>query len=149
MAQIEMMHVPYKGAGPALVDLMSGNITMMLDPSALQHVRSGKLRALAVPSKKRLTALPDVPTFEEATGIKDMYAFAWYGLMAPAGTPRDIIDRLNRELNTVLQTAEIRTRLIDAGADIGGGTAEEFGRFMTSELDRYGNIIKLSGAKME
>jgi tripartite-type tricarboxylate transporter receptor subunit TctC len=147
--QVDMMHVPYKGAGPALVDLMAGHITLMLDPSALQHIKSGKMRALAVPAKKRLAALPDVPTFEEATGVKDMYAFAWYGLMAPAGTPPDIVNRLNRELNAVLQTPEIRTRLIDAGAEIGGGTAEEFGRFMASELDRYGTIVKLSGAKVE
>jgi tripartite-type tricarboxylate transporter receptor subunit TctC len=149
MMQVDMMHVPYKGAGPALVDLMAGHITLMLDPSALQHIKSGKMRALAVPAKKRLAALPDVPTFEEATGVKDMYAFAWYGLMAPAGTPPDIVNRLNRELNAVLQTPEIRTRLIDAGAEIGGGTAEEFGRFMASELDRYGTIVKLSGAKVE
>jgi tripartite-type tricarboxylate transporter receptor subunit TctC len=149
MMEVEMMHVPYKGAGPALVDLMAGHITLMLDPSALQHIKSGKLRALAVPSKTRLPSLPEVPTFEEAIGMKNMYAFAWYGLMAPAGTPPDIINRLNRELNAVLQTPEIRTRLIDAGAEIGGGTAEEFGRFMASELDRYGSIVKISGAKVD
>jgi tripartite-type tricarboxylate transporter receptor subunit TctC len=78
-----------------------------------------------------------------------MYAYAWYGLMAPAGTPPDIINRLNRELNVVLQTAEIKSRIIDAGAEIGGGTVEEFGRFMVSELDRYGNIVKISGAKVD
>jgi tripartite-type tricarboxylate transporter receptor subunit TctC len=149
IAEVDMLHVPYKGAGPALVDLMAGHIDLMLDPSALQHVKSGKLRALAVPSKTRLAALPDVPTFEEATGLKNMYAYAWYGLMAPAGTPPDIINRLNRELNVVLQTAEIKSRIIDAGAEIGGGTVEEFGRFMVSELDRYGNIVKISGAKVD
>jgi tripartite-type tricarboxylate transporter receptor subunit TctC len=149
MMEVEMMHVPYKGAGPALVDLMAGHINLMLDPSALQHIKSGKLRALAVPAKTRLPALPDVPTFEEATGIKNMYAYAWYGLMAPAGTPPDIINRLNRELNAVLQTPEIRTHLIEAGAEIGGGTAKEFGRFMASELDRYENIVKISGAKVD
>jgi tripartite-type tricarboxylate transporter receptor subunit TctC len=149
IAEVDMLHVPYKGAGPALVDLMAGHIDLMLDPSALQHVKSGKLRALAVPSKTRLPALPDVPTFEEATGLKNMYAYAWYGLMAPAGTPPDIINRLNRELNVVLQTAEIKSRIIDAGAEIGGGTVEEFGRFMVSELDRYGNIVKISGAKVD
>jgi tripartite-type tricarboxylate transporter receptor subunit TctC len=149
MTDAEMMHVPYKGAGPALVDLMAGHIDLMLDPSALQHIKSGKLRALAVPSKTRLPALPDVPTFEEATGMKNMYAYAWYGLMAPAGTPTDIVNRLNRELNAVLQTPEIRTRLIEAGAEIGGGTVEEFGRFMASELERYGDIVKISGAKVD
>lgn len=149
MTDVEMMHVPYKGAGPALVDLMAGHIDLMLDPSALQHIKSGKLRALAVPSKMRLPALPDVPTFEEATGMKNMYAYAWYGLMAPAGTPPDIVNRLNHELNAVLQTPEIRARLIDAGAEIGGGTAEELRRFMANELDRYGNIVKISGAKVD
>jgi tripartite-type tricarboxylate transporter receptor subunit TctC len=147
---IDMLHVPYKGAGPALTDLMGGQITVMLDPSALPHIRSGKLRALAVPSAKRLPALPEVPTFEEATGAKNMLASAWYGLMAPAGTPRDIVGRLNRELAAVLENADIRSKLINSGADIGGASSpEEFGRFVESEIVRYGDIIKFAGAKVE
>ena len=149
MTKVELLHVPYKGAGPALIDLMSGQINIMLDPSALPHIRSGKLRALAVPAKQRLPALPDVPTFEEATGIPNVYASAWYGLMAPVGTPRDIVDRLNREMTKLLQDPEIRNKFVNYGADIGGGSPDDFARFVVSELERYGNIIKTSGAKLE
>ena len=149
MTKVELLHVPYKGAGPALVDLMSGQINIMMDPSALVHIRSGKLRALAVPAKRRLPALPDVPTFEEATGIPNVYASAWYGLMAPAGTPREIVERLNREMTKLLQDPEIRNKFINYGADISTGTSDEFARFIVSELDRYGNIIKISGAKID
>ena len=146
---VDLMHVPYKGAGPALTDLMGGQLTMMLDPSALPHIRGGKLRALAVPSASRLPALPEVPTFEEATGAKNMLAGAWYGLMAPAGTPGDIVARLNRELTAVLASEDIRNKLINYGAEIGGGSAAQFGRFMESEIVRYGEIIKFAGAKVE
>jgi tripartite-type tricarboxylate transporter receptor subunit TctC len=146
---LDMLHVPYKGAGPALTDLMGGQLTMMLDPSALPHIRGGKLRALAVPSPKRLPALPEVPTFAEATGEKNMIASAWYGLMAPAGTPNEIVGRLYAELTKVLQDPDIRAKLINYGADLGSGTPEEFGRFMESEITRYADIIKFSGAKAE
>jgi tripartite-type tricarboxylate transporter receptor subunit TctC len=146
---LDMLHVPYKGAGPALTDLMGGQITMMLDPSALPHIRGGKLRALAVPSVKRLPALPDVPTFAEATGEKSMLASAWYGLMAPAGTPRDIVLRLHEALAKLLDDPQVRTKLINYGADIGSGSPEEFGRFMESEITRYADIIRFSGAKAE
>jgi tripartite-type tricarboxylate transporter receptor subunit TctC len=149
MTKTELLHVPYKGAGPALIDLMSGQIHIMMDPSALPHIRSGKLRALAVPARQRLPALPDVPTFEEATGIPNVLASAWYGLMAPAGTSREIVERLNREMTKLLQDPEIRQKFINYGADIGSGTPDEFARFVVSELDRYGNIIKTSGAKLE
>jgi tripartite-type tricarboxylate transporter receptor subunit TctC len=146
---IDLLHVPYKGAGPALTDLMGGQITMMMDPSALPHIRGGKLRALAVPASKRLTALPDVPTFEEATGQKNMLASAWYGLMAPAGTPPDIVARLHKELTKVLEDPEIRNKFVNYGAEVGSGSPEEFGRFMESEITRYADIIKFSGAKVE
>jgi tripartite-type tricarboxylate transporter receptor subunit TctC len=146
---LNMLHVPYKGAGPALTDLMGGQITMMLDPSALPQIRGGQLRPLAVPSPKRLPALPDVPTFAEATGNKDMIASAWYGLMAPAGTPPAIIKRLHAELAKVLQDPAIRTKLTDYGADVGSGSPEDFGRFMESEIKRYAEIIRFSGAKVE
>ena len=149
MTKTELLHVSYKGAGPALIDLMSGQIHIMMDPSALSHIRSGKLRALAVPARQRLPALPDVPTFEEATGIPNVLASAWYGLMAPAGTSREIVERLNREMTKLLQDPEIRQKFINYGADIGSGTPDEFARFVVSELDRYGNIIKTSGAKLE
>jgi tripartite-type tricarboxylate transporter receptor subunit TctC len=101
-----------------------------------------------VASKARLPALPDVPTFDEL-GVRGMFASAWYGLMAPAGTPRAIIDRLNRESNAVLQSADFRKHLTDFGAEIGGGTAEEFAAFAIAEVKHYEEIVALSGAKME
>jgi tripartite-type tricarboxylate transporter receptor subunit TctC len=137
--RIDIVHVPYKGTSPAEVDLVAGHISMMLDTTTcLPFIASGKMRALAVASRKRNPALPEVPTLDEA-GVPGVYASSWYGLMAPAGTPRPIIDRLNAEANQVLQSAEIKKRMADFGAEIGGGTPEEFGQFIASEIKRYGN----------
>ena len=147
--KIDIVHVPYKGTSPAEVDLIAGHVSLMLDTTTcLPFIASGKLRALAVASKKRNPALPDVPTLDEA-GVPGVYASSWYGLMAPAGTPRAIIDKLNAEANLVLQSAEIRKRMADFGAEIGGGTPEEFGQFIVSEIKRYESIVRLSGAKIE
>jgi tripartite-type tricarboxylate transporter receptor subunit TctC len=144
-----MMHVPYKGAGPAQLDLLSGHIGFMLDTTGpLTFVKSGKMRALAVASKSRSPALPNVPTFDEA-GIPGVHSAAWYGLMAPAGTPREIIVLINAKLNEVLRDPETRRRLNEFGADIGGGTPEEFGKFVASEVTRYADVVKASGAKLE
>jgi len=147
-AKIDVLHVPYKGSGPAAADLMAGHISMMLDTGSLPHIVGGKLRALAVASKTRLQALPNVPTFEEL-GVRGMIASAWYGLMAPAGTPKAIVDRLNKESNAVLQAPEFRKHLTDFGAEIGGGTAEEFAAFAVAEVKHYEAIVAISGAKME
>jgi tripartite-type tricarboxylate transporter receptor subunit TctC len=142
-------HVPYKGAGPAQADLLAGHIGFMLDTTGpLTFVKAGKMRALAVASKTRSPALPQVPTFEEA-GIPGVLSAAWYGLMAPAGTPREIVALINTKLNEVLQLPETRRRLAEFGADIGGGTPEEFGRFVAAELVRYADVVKASGAKVE
>lgn len=119
-----------------------------MNTGALPYVKSGRMRALAVASEKRLSSLPDVPTFEEA-GIKNMVASAWHGIVAPAGTPPEIVNQLNRELNVVLKSPEMRKLLTEFGAEIGGGTPEEFGRFMHSELTRYAEIVRLSGAKLD
>jgi tripartite-type tricarboxylate transporter receptor subunit TctC len=147
--KVDIVHVPYKGTSPAEVDLIAGHISLMLDTTTcLPFIASGKLRALAVASKKRNPALPDVPTLDEA-GVPGVYASSWYGLMAPAGTPRTIIDRLNAEANQVLQSPEIKRRMAEFGAEIGGGTPEEFGQFIVSEIKRYEPIVRLSGAKLE
>jgi len=147
--KIDIVHVPYKGTSPAEVDLIAGHVSLMLDTTTcLPFIASGKLRALAVASKKRNPALPDVPTLDEA-GIPGVYASSWYGLMAPAGTPRPIIDKLNAEANQVLQSPEIKKRMAEFGAEIGGGTPEEFGQFIVSEIKRYESIVRLSGAKIE
>ncbi|WP_334162625.1 Bug family tripartite tricarboxylate transporter substrate binding protein, partial [Achromobacter insolitus] len=107
------------------------------------------LRALAVASRQRLPALPDVPTFAEA-GVKDMYASAWYGIVAPAGTPSDVVQRLNKEVNAVVADSEMKKRMEGMGALVPEGqTPEAFGAFIRSEIDRYADIVKMSGAKME
>ena len=148
VAGLDLIHVPYKGGGPAMQDLMGGRLTFMINTGAVSHVASGKVRALAVASNKRLASLPDVPTFEEA-GVKNMVASAWHGVVAPAGTPAEIVKKLNHELNAVLNTPSMKKLLTDFGADVGGGTPEEFGRFMHSELTRYGEIVRLSGATLD
>jgi tripartite-type tricarboxylate transporter receptor subunit TctC len=148
-AKIDIVHVPYKGTAPAEADLAAGHISLMLDTTTcLPFVASGRMRALAVASKKRNPALPDVPTFDEV-GLPGVYASSWYGLMAPAGTPRPIVDKLNAQANEVLQSADLKRRMAEFGAEIGGGTPEEFGQFIASEIKRYESIVKLSGAKLD
>ncbi|MDB5829800.1 MAG: hypothetical protein JWQ73_4020 [Variovorax sp.] len=148
-AKINIVHVPYKGTSPAEVDLVSGHISLMLDTTTcLPFIAGGKLRALAVASKKRNPALPDVPTFDEA-GVPGVYASSWYGLSAPAGTPKAIIDKLNTETNLVLKSPTFQKRMADFGAEVGGGTPEEFGQFMASETKRYAEIVRISGAKID
>ncbi len=143
------MHVPYKGTAPAEADLAAGHISLMLDTTTcLPFIASGRMRALAVASKKRNPALPDVPTFDEV-GLPGVYASSWYGLMAPAGTPRAVIDKLNAEANQVLQSPDMKKRMAEFGAEIGGGTPEEFGQFIVSEIKRYESIVKLSGARLD
>jgi tripartite-type tricarboxylate transporter receptor subunit TctC len=148
VAGIEIEHIPYKGTAPAEADLAAGQISLMLDTTTcLPFIAAGKMRALAVASRKRNPALPDVPTFEEA-GLPGIYVSAWYGLMAPTGTPRPIIDKINAEANQVLQSPDIRKRMAEFGAEVGGGTPEEFARFIETEIDRYESIVRLSGAKV-
>jgi tripartite-type tricarboxylate transporter receptor subunit TctC len=148
VAKIEMEHIPYKGTAPAEADLVAGQISLMLDTTTcLPYIASGKLRALAVASQKRNPALPDVPTFDEV-GLPGIYASSWYGLMAPAGTPRPLVEKLNAEANTVLKSEDMRKRMAEFGAEIGGGTPEDFGRFIESEIARYESIVRLSGAKI-
>jgi tripartite-type tricarboxylate transporter receptor subunit TctC len=121
---------------------------MMLDTGSLPHINGGRLRALAVAAKTRIAALPNVPTFDEV-GLKGMYASAWYGIMAPAGTPRAVVDRLNREANEALKSPELHKQLVEFGAQVGGGTAEEFAAFAAAEIRRYEEIVAISGAKKE
>jgi tripartite-type tricarboxylate transporter receptor subunit TctC len=148
-AKVDITHVPYKGTSPAEADLVAGHISLMLDTTTcLPFVASGKMRALAVASRKRNPALPNVPTFDEV-GLTGVYASSWYGLMAPAGTPRPVIDKLNAEANLVLKSPEFQKRMAEFGAEIGGGTPEEFAAFIASEIKRYEAIVRLSGAKME
>jgi tripartite-type tricarboxylate transporter receptor subunit TctC len=146
---INIVHVPYKGTSPAETDLIAGHIAMMLDTTAcLPFIAGGRMKALAVASKARNPALPNVPTFDEI-GIPGVHSSAWYGIMAPAGVPQEVVNRINAEVNALLKTAEVRKRIADFGGEPGGGTPAEFERFVASELRRYADVVKASGARVE
>jgi tripartite-type tricarboxylate transporter receptor subunit TctC len=146
----EFLHVPYRGSGPAVVDLVAGRITMMFDamPSLLPFITAGKLRALAAASPQRHRLLPDVPSFAEL-GYPGMDIALWYGVAAPGGTPAPIVQRLNAELIKILSTPDIRKSLTEQGADVQGGTPEEFVAFMRNESARWGTVVKRAGVKLE
>jgi tripartite-type tricarboxylate transporter receptor subunit TctC len=148
-----MLHLPYKGSGPALIDLMAGNVDLMFDnlPSALPHIKSGKLKALAVTSGARSGALPEVPTVAEAGGLllKNFEASSWFGLLAPAGTPADIINRLQQETNKALSQPAVKDRLLSQGAIPNGNTPLEFARFIDMETKKWAQVVKASGAKID
>jgi tripartite-type tricarboxylate transporter receptor subunit TctC len=146
-ANIDIRHVPYKGSGPAAQDLIAGHIDMMIDTGSLGSIRGGLLKPIAVASAKRLPALPNVPTFAEAG--TPMIASAWYGMMLPAGAPPEVVARLNKEFNAILQKPDVRTKLQDMGAEVHGGSADEFGRFALAEIKRYEGIVRTSGAPKE
>jgi tripartite-type tricarboxylate transporter receptor subunit TctC len=149
-AAVKTQHVPYKGANQALTDVISGNVELYMSsvPTLLGHIRQGKLRALAVTSAKRVDDLPNVPTINES-GYKGFNAVTWFGLLAPAGTPKDIVARLNAEFNKALQQSALRKRLGDEGADPVGGTPEQFASLIKDDITRWGKIVKDSGAKVD
>jgi tripartite-type tricarboxylate transporter receptor subunit TctC len=149
-AAVKTQHVPYKGANQALTDVISGNVELYMSsvPTLLGHIRQGKLRALAVTSAKRVDDLPNVPTINES-GYKGFNAVTWFGLLAPAGTPKDIVARLNAEFNKALQQPALRKRLGDEGADPAGGTPEQFASLIKDDIPRWGRIVKDSGAKVD
>lgn len=143
-------HIPYRGAGPALQDLLAGQVDFMFDGlgSSISHIRAGKLAPLAVSSAQRSPALPEVPTLAEA-GVKGYEARTWYALWAPAGTPRDIVQRLQQATAKALATSDLRTAWQNLGAEAGGGTAEEMGRFVDAEIQKWAKVVRDSGAKLD
>lgn len=146
---IDVTHIPYKGSGPAVSDLLGKQLDFMIDTGSISQVQAGALKALAVASKTRLAELPNVPTFAEA-GVKGMYASAWYGIAAPAGTPAPVLAELNKQINLVLQDPDIHKKLEAMGVQVGPPqTPQQFTAFMSEEIDRYGDLVKLSGARME
>ena len=148
-----MLHLPYRGSGPALIDLLAGNTDLMFDnlPSALPHIKSGRLKALAVTSGQRSQAMPELPTIAEAGGpaLKSYEASSWFGLLAPAGTPADIIARLHQETAKALATPAIRERLQSQGAIPSGMSPAEFGKFIDAETKKWAQVVKASGAKID
>ncbi len=153
MTGIFMTHVPYRGSGPALMDLVAGNMDVMFDnlPSSIQQIKGGKLKPLAVTSAKRSSALPDVPTVEEAGGpaLKGFEASSWFGLLAPAGTPPDIVARIQQESAKALASPAVREKLEAQGAIPGGNTPAEFARMIADEHAKWAKVVKASGAKVD
>jgi tripartite-type tricarboxylate transporter receptor subunit TctC len=149
-AKINIVHIPYKGAGPAFSDLLGGHFHLMFPTlqSVVPHVKSGRVRLLALTSEKRSPAFPDTPTMEEA-GVPGVVAMAWFGIHAPAGTPRAIVDRVHDEAVKVLQDPMVRERFIADGAEPVGSTPEQFQKFVANEIDKWTKVVKASGIKAE
>jgi len=147
---LDVVHVPYKGAAPALQDVIAGHVQMMFATasSVVPHIRDGKVRPLAVATLKRTAVLPDIPTIDEL-GIKNFDVTTWHGLVAPAHTPKDVIATLNRALAAALDDPDAKTSLAALGVDVIGGTPEEFAAYIKSEIPKWAAIIKASGAKPE
>jgi len=149
-AKVDMLHVPYKGSGQSIVDLVAGHVHLNFDsvPPVLPHVRSGRLRALAVTSEKRFSILPDIPTVNES-GVPGFDLSTWWGLVAPAAVSREIIARLQAETVKVLREPGVKEKIAFAGADTVGNTAEEFGAFIRNERAKYARIVKDANIKLE
>lgn len=148
VAGIDVIHVPYKGSGPAISDVMAGQLSYMFDTGAVPYIRGGKVRALAVAADKRLPLFPEVPTFAEL-GVKGMQMNAWYGIAAPAGTPAPVVTRVNAAINSALASGELPKQLANIGAEVRTGTPAEFSRFWNAELKRYETLVKLTGATLD
>jgi tripartite-type tricarboxylate transporter receptor subunit TctC len=151
MARIRLLHVPYKGTAPGLVDLLAGRVALMATASMallIPHVKTGKLRALGVTTAHRIRALPDVPTIAEA-GLPGYESVQWSGLLAPAGTPREIIVLLHREAVSILRAPEARERLANDGAEVVGSSPEEFSAFLRAETVKWAKVAKVAGIQPE
>jgi tripartite-type tricarboxylate transporter receptor subunit TctC len=150
MANVKMIHIPYRGSGPAMIGLLGGEAMTMFLPAinAGPHVKTGRLRALAVTSRERLAAMPTLTTVAEA-GLKGYESSQWYGLWTPAGTPQDILNLLNGQVAKIMQATDVRQRLIDDGLIPIGGTREQFVAHVKSEITKWANVIKLSGARVD
>ncbi len=146
-----MTHIPYRGSGPALMDMVAGNVDVMFDnlPSAMPHIKSGKLKAFAVTSAQRSPAVPDLPTVEEAGPLAGFEASSWFGLLAPAGTPPDVVLRLQQETAKALNSPAIKERLVAQGAIPSGNSPQEFTQLIQSEISKWAVVVKASGAKVD
>jgi tripartite-type tricarboxylate transporter receptor subunit TctC len=149
MAGVDIVHVPYRGGAPALIDLMSGRVQLMFDnvPTSLQFIKAGKLRPLAVTSAERAPVLAELPVV--ADFLPGYEASAWYGLAAPKGTPDAIVETLNREVNAILAQPDVKSQLADLGAFLLPGSASDFGRLIVDETEKWGKVIRFAGIKAE
>ena len=146
-----MVHFPYRGSGPALLDLIGGTMDVMFDnlPSAMPQIKAGKLKALAVTSAKRSDAMPDLPTIAEAGPVKGFDASSWFGLLAPAGTPMDIVNKIQQESAKAMQTPALKERLLSQGAIPSGMPPAQFVAFIAAETKKWAPVVKVSGAKVD
>ena len=150
MTGTKITHVPYKGSAPALVDLMGGHVMMIFDntPNVLPHVKGGKVKAIAVTSLKRSELAPEVPTVIES-GVPGYEVSVWFGVVAPANTPRDIVTRLNGEINKIIAMNDVRQRFTNGGVTPIGGTPEQFTEHIRNEVAKWGKVVKATGARVE
>lgn len=148
---VEMTHVPYKGSAPMLTDLLAGQIQLSFSsvPTALPHIKSGRLRALAVTRPHRSTTLPDLPTVQEATGLKSFEISLWQGIVAPGATPRAIVTKLNQQIVASLRTPDLKGKFAAQGLDVVGSTPEQFAAYMREEIAKWTQVVKTSGARIE
>jgi tripartite-type tricarboxylate transporter receptor subunit TctC len=149
MTGVNMVHVPYRGAGPALVDMLANQVQVMFDnmPSSIGHIRAGRLRAIAVTTAVREKSLPDVPTVAET--VPGYEASAWFGMAVPKGTPRPIIDKLNKTVNEALADPGVQAKLAELGGTLIPGTPEDFGKVIAAETDKWAKVVKATGATAE
>lgn len=147
---VPITHIPYKGSTPAIADLLGGQISMVFDnmPSVIQHIKAGRLKALAVTSSTRNAQLPDVPTIEES-GVPNYEVWSWFGLLAPAGTPAAVIDRLNREIVAIIRQPDVNTRILELGSVPKPETSAEFGAFIRAETDKWARVVKEAGVAID
>jgi len=150
-AGVDAVHVPYKGSGQAVVDLISGQVDMNFDsiPAVAQHVKGGKLRPIAVTASKRASGFPDVPAIAETAGFADYDLTTWWGIFTPAGVPEAIVAKIARDTNAALQNAELRARFAELSVDPGGGTPAEFSAYVTREMGKYARLVKALNIKAE
>ena len=149
MTGVKLVHVPYRGSGPALTDMLGGQVQVMFDnmPASIEHIRAGKLRALAVTTSERSPALPDVPTLAET--VPGYEASAWFGIGVPKGTPADVIDKLNKAMNAALADPATKAKLADLGGMLMPGTPADFGKVVVAETEKWEKVVRFSGASVD
>jgi tripartite-type tricarboxylate transporter receptor subunit TctC len=150
MTGVDIVHIPYKGSAPALNDLMAGQVSVMWDnlPASMPFIKANRLRAIAITTAKRYPGLPDLPTIAES-GVPGYEASAWFGVVAPAGTPREVVTRLNTEINRAINLADMKERFAQQGATPAPGTPEDFAAWIRSEIAKWGKVVKASGVRVE